>query len=93
MNLREDYIGRCRGLLISLGDVLSEEDSSWVEHLIDHGEAPEAMVSLAHIVVDNNMRIPAQAIQSMRDLASDLVPDEAWPPNLDSHALIEDSPC
>lgn len=86
MTSPEEYLLRVRGLLASLSAVLTAKELGEVRHLIDHGEPAEALRSLAWIVVDNGKRIPASAINAIRELTAGLVDDSDLPDSLDEHA-------
>ena len=85
MSTFDDYIGRCRGLVISLSEILSPDECAEVEHLIDHDEAPEAMRSLAWIIVEGDKRVPAEAVAAIRELSAGFVADEHMPAALEAH--------
>lgn len=87
MNPFELYVSRVRALVSSLRDNLSPDECSRVEHLINHDECGEALTSLAWIIVNENKRVPAEAIAAIRELSEGLVADEDMPPNLDQHAI------
>jgi len=51
VSAQDDYVGRCRGLVLSLRGILTPDETAEVEHLIAHDESPEAMRALAWIIV------------------------------------------
>jgi hypothetical protein len=77
------YVGRVRGLLISIADRLTPRECGEVEHLIEHGEPAEAMRALAWIVVERRLKVPAKTVAELRDLTAGLIEDEHMPPDLD----------
>lgn len=56
---------RVRVLLGSLADVITEDERARVEHLIDHGEAPDGLVSLAAIIVNRGYTISREEYESI----------------------------
>ena|SRR6202035_1769452 len=81
----EDYLGRVRGVLISLANRLTPGEQKEVDNIIEHGEPAEAMRALAWIIVDNSMTVPAETIIALRDLASGLIDEKDMPPDLENH--------
>jgi hypothetical protein len=77
------YVGRVRGLLISVADRLSPREYGEVEHLIEHGEPAEGMRSLAWIIVERRLKVPASTVAELRDLTAGLIEEEHMPPDLD----------
>jgi hypothetical protein len=88
MSNLDDYLGRVRGLLISLADRMTQSECREVERLIDHGEPAEAMRALAWIIVEEHKRIPASAISTLRELTKGLIDDSHMPSDLEDY--IED---
>jgi len=86
----EDFLGRVRGLLISLGGLFTPEESSEVEHLIDHGELGEALRAMAWIIVEEDKRVPAPAITAILELSTGLVEESHMPDGLRNHVLPDD---
>jgi len=82
----ERYLGRCTGLVVRLQGMLPATDLDHAQHLIDHGEAPEGMLALAWSIVRHEARVPAEVLNDIRELAADLVPEDAFPPSLDDFA-------
>lgn len=85
MTALDDYLGRVRGLLISLADRLTPEECAEVEHLIAHGEPAEGLRTLAWIIVDERKTIPAEAMASLRELTAGMIEVDHMPPGLDRH--------
>jgi hypothetical protein len=77
------YVGRVRGLLISIAARLSLLECGEVEHLIEHGEPAEGMRALAWIIVEGHKKVPAETVAALRDLTSGFIEDEHMPPGLD----------
>jgi hypothetical protein len=77
------YLGRTRGLFISLADRLTQSERYAVDDLIEHGEPAEGMRALAWIIVENQMRVPASVASALRELTAGLIDDEDMPPGLD----------
>lgn len=78
------YLGRTRGLLISIADQLTPDECREVEHLIEHGEPAEGMRALAWIIVEERKKIPAEAIATLRELTASLIEEEHMPSDLDA---------
>jgi hypothetical protein len=87
MNEFDDFVGLVRGLVISLAAILTPEECAEVEHYIDHDEHGEALRSLAWIIVESNLRVPAEAVRAIRELSDGLVLPEHMPPTLDAHII------
>lgn len=87
MTTRQEYEVVCRSLVADVGDCLTSNESGEVLHLIDHGEPPEGLRTLAWIIVEEDKRVPASAIARMRDLMTGLVDPDHLPPDLDSHGI------
>jgi hypothetical protein len=56
-----------------------------VMHLVDHDEGGEAMLTLAWIIVEEDLKIPANAIAEIRYLSDEVVDPADLPPSLDDH--------
>jgi hypothetical protein len=84
---QDDFVGRVRGLVIGLWGYLSADECAEVEHLIDHDEIGEALRALAWIIVEEDKRVPASSIATIRELVDGLVEPEHMPDNLDDHAV------
>ncbi len=87
MSEMDDFLGRVRALLISLHGVLTAEECSEVEHLIDHGELGEGLRTLAWIIVEQDKKVPSQCIAALLDLSTGLVAPEDMPPKLENHGV------
>jgi hypothetical protein len=85
MTEREMFLSRVHALVSSLDGVLDGLQIREVEHLIDHNEIGEALRTLAWIIVEENKRIPPDALASLRELSEGLVEAQHMPPGLDSH--------
>lgn len=83
----DEFVGRMRGLVISLWGYLSAEECSRVEHLIDHDEHGEALIALSWIIVNGAKQVPAAAIDLIEEFAEGLVDQEDMAPELRTHAL------
>lgn len=83
---REAYVGRLKGFVVSIEGMVSSEACDHAMHLIDHGEGPEGMHSLAWSIVTEERHVPSWVIDALRELAGGLVPQDHWPPDLDAHA-------
>lgn len=85
MSDRDEFVGRVRGLLISLSGTLSAEEGAEVEHLIEHDEVGEALRTLAWIIVEEDKRISQQAYDAIRELSASLVAEEHMPRDLSAY--------
>jgi hypothetical protein len=85
MSDREEFRSRVLELVESLEGVLNGLEIREVQHLIDHNEIGEALRSLAWIIVDENKRITAETLASIRELSEGLVAEEHMPPGLGLH--------
>lgn len=92
MSQQDAFVGRVKGLLISLGDLLSPSESAEVAHLIDHGEIGESLRTLAWIVVDGDKRISLDTYNAIRELSAGLVHDEHMPATLANHVMVGGQP-
>jgi hypothetical protein len=79
MSELDDFVGRCRAAVIRWAEHLPADGVGWAMHLIDHDEAPEAMNSLAWLIVQLGVEIDDEEIHEIRELIGDLVPDESLP--------------
>jgi hypothetical protein len=86
--LQHRFRRRLHAVVARLDCVLTSEQRALVEHLIDHSEGGEAMLTLAGILVEGRKRVPASAIAEIRDLADGLVDEKDFPPDLDSCATV-----
>jgi hypothetical protein len=86
-DLQRKYMRRLHALVARLDHVLTPQQREDVERLIDHSEGPEAMLTLAWILVEGDKRVPASAIDEIRDLADGLIDEKDFPPNLDQCAI------
>src|SRR3954454_564468 len=65
----EAYLGRAQGLVISLTGIVSASALDRAQHLIDHGEPAEGMVSLAWAIVNEDRLVPSECVDAISDLA------------------------
>jgi len=82
----ETFVARIRELVWSLHALLTPDERSEVEHLIDHGEPSEALRTLAWIIVDDDKRVAPRALLTLRELSAGLVDALDLPPNLERQA-------
>lgn len=87
MTEMDEYVGRVRAIIWDASNYLSRQAVEHAQHLADHSEAPEGMLALAWAIVNEGADVPGSLIERIRSHAADLVPEEAWPPGLDDHAL------
>jgi hypothetical protein len=77
--------GRLRGLVISLGNVLSSEEAADIEESIEHAEFGEALRTLAWIIVEANKQIPISGLTEIEALATLMEIAEEMPDGLRGH--------
>lgn len=82
----DEYVGRCRGLLISLSESLPPDEVGWAMHLIDHDEPAEGLTSLAWSIESVHGGVDAETASVIRGLSAGLVPLDALPPSVQSVA-------
>lgn len=87
MTEMDEYVGRVQVIIWDATDYLSRQAVEYAQRLADHGEAPEGMLALAWAIVNEDAHVPRSLIERIRSHAADLVPEEAWPPGLDDHAI------
>lgn len=78
------YVMRVRTLVASLVDTLTPEEIARVNHLVDHGEAPDALISLAAIIVNRKYTISTEQFDSILVLVSGTSSAEFIPGDLKS---------
>lgn len=64
----EAYVGRVRGLVVALDGTLDPETLDFANHLIDHGEPPEALVTLAWALDERGESVPRWVVESIFEL-------------------------
>jgi hypothetical protein len=83
----EAYQERVYATLDVASKYVSAEGIAEAKHLVDHGEAPLGMSTLAWIIVNEQRQVPRTLIREIRALASDMEPDDYWPANLDQFGI------
>jgi hypothetical protein len=63
---------RLRGVLISLGNALSEGEVAEVVHFVDHDEFGEALRALVGILVDEGKEVKEAELVEIRKVAADM---------------------
>lgn len=86
MTNNDEYLENVRGTLADARSFLPPVRLAEVEDLIEHGEPAEGMCSLAWAIVREQVRVPRQLINEIREHSSGLVEAESMPPNLDDFA-------
>jgi hypothetical protein len=84
----DDYVGRVRGVLISVADRFTPRQCGEVEHLIEHGEPAEGMRTLAWIIVEEGRRVPRATVVALRELTAGLIPDDDMPSTLEDFVEV-----
>ena len=76
----ERYVGRCEAV-----GKLPAEDLDRAQHLIDHGEPAEALLTLAWCVVERRVVVSASAARDIRLLTADLIAEQDLPTGLNDY--------
>ena len=87
----DDYVGRCRGLVISLSDSLPPDEVNWAMHLIDHDEPAEGLNSLAWSIESLHDAVDPKTASAIRELTDGLVPLDTLPPSLQTQTAQTES--
>jgi len=77
----EIYLQEVRSLVDSLRSILSENEVSEVEHLIDHDEPVEGLRTLAWIIQDEGKVVSANTVGTILRLIGDSLPGKDLPPH------------
>jgi len=80
----EEYLGRVRGLVIEVEALLDPIDTSGAHHLIDHGEPPEGLRSLAWTISEEGRTIPRRVYDELLNLMAGMIDPDHLPPDLES---------
>lgn len=83
MSSIELYLRQVQDVLTSVRNILTDTEAAEVQHLIDHDECPEALRTLAWIIVEEDKRVPRQTVESIRLLTNEMVDVEHLPANLE----------
>jgi len=83
MSAIEIYLRRVKDLLASVRNILTDAEAMEVQHLIDHDECPEALRTLAWIIVEEDKRVSRQTVESIRSLTIERIDAEHVPANLE----------
>lgn len=89
LSAMEAYLGRVQVTIWETDKYLSRQAVERAQHLVDHGEPAEGMLSLAWAVVSEGARVPESLIAAIRSHAADLVPEDCWPTSLGDHSLAD----
>lgn len=89
----DEFVGRCRGLVISLSESLPTDEVGWAMHLIDHDEPAEGLTSLAWSIESVHGAVDAETASVIRELTDGLVPLDALPPSLQSGPRDQNEIC
>ena len=83
----DEYVGRCRALVISVADDLPAEELGWAMHLIDHDEPAEGLVSLAWSLETAKGCVEPETALRIVSLINGLVPVDSLPPSVQAAAM------
>lgn len=78
----DEYVGRCKGLVISIAEDLPADDVGWAIHLIDHGEPAEGIAALAWSLEHAHGSIDADMAGRLSELIGDMVPTDSLPASM-----------
>ena len=92
MSNMDEYAGRVQAIVWRAGAYVSDDGIGRVQHLVDHGEPAEGMLSLAWIIVKEGVQVPHDIIDAIREHAEGLIDDELFPFDMDTHGPAERSP-
>lgn len=81
----EEILGRIRGLLISLGPILSCGEAGEVEELLDHAELGEGLRTLAWLIVEEEKVVAQADIGEIESLAARMGITDELPAELNQH--------
>ncbi len=73
----DEYYGRCQATVWEVEEILGPEATQRARHMRRH-EPSEAMLALAHAIVQEEAEAPQQLLDRIRILGTP-VPDDAWP--------------
>lgn len=76
------YLRRVRDLVESLRGTVTDDERGRVDHLIDHDEPAEGLVSLAWILVNGKRSISPATYEELLSLCAGMVADKHLPPDL-----------
>lgn len=88
----EEYLGAVRAVAWRAGDYISAAGLADVHDLIEHGEPAEGLCYLAWAIVNAQVRIPRDLIDSIYEYTAELIDEEFMPPNLRDYALPAGGP-
>jgi len=77
----ELYLQEVRSLVDSMRGILSANEISEVEHLIDHDEPVEGLRTLAWIIHDEGKAVSTNTVVTILRLIGDSLPEHHLPPH------------
>ena len=84
-----DYLRKVQELVRDCYPVLARPEVLEIEHLIDHNENAEALLTLATVIAQKNAKVPRSTINRIRALIDGFAEAQFLPENLDECALEE----
>ena len=81
----EQYLQEVRSLVDSMRGILSANEISEVEHLIDHDEPVEGLRTLAWIIHDEGQAVSMNTAGKILRLIGDSLPEHHLPPGFRGH--------
>jgi hypothetical protein len=85
----QDYLRKVQGLVRDCYPVLTRPEVLEIEHLIDHSELAEALLTLAIIIAEKKAKVARSTINRIRELIDGFAEAEFLPENLDEFATEE----
>jgi hypothetical protein len=82
----QDYLRKIQKLVRDCYPVLTRPEVLEIEHLIDHSELAEALLTLARIIDEKKAVVPRSTINRIRELIDGFAEAEFLPENLDDCA-------
>jgi hypothetical protein len=89
MNVFNAFAAELHAFLEPFATLLPREDFDLVARLIDNYEGGEALILLAGLIVEQDVRVHRVVIDRLRDLADGLVEPEDLPDGLDAQAITD----
>jgi hypothetical protein len=85
MTPQEAYLERVNQFVSSLSAVLTAPEKARVDHLIQHGEPPEGLLTLAWIIHNEHKVVSKQAVADLIRLTGGLILTEDFPPDFENY--------
>jgi hypothetical protein len=89
MNAFDVFSAELQAFIEPLAGLLPHEDFELVARLIDNHEGGEALILLAGLIVEQDLRVPRSVIERLRDLVDGLIDASELPAGLDAQAIAD----